>query len=113
MANLVLSCLLALYTAVMSFEILFPFGFWVLRTRSFGGYTDSAKVAAIITKLREMEWEVPRTHPLLAISWGTLPGLVSCSYLCSQSPNGNRISKLITAVYKVNRQDKTRQEHCW
>ena len=26
-----------------------------------------------------------------------------------QSPNGNRISKLITAVYKVNRQDnKTR-----
>ena len=27
----------------------------------------------------------------------------------TQSPNGNRISKLITAVYKVNRQDKTRQ----
>ena len=26
----------------------------------------------------------------------------------TQSPNGNRISKLITAVYKVNRQDKTR-----
>ena len=26
---LVLSCLLALYTAVMSFEILFPFGLWV------------------------------------------------------------------------------------
>ena len=25
----VLSCLLALYTAVMSFEILFPFGLWV------------------------------------------------------------------------------------
>ena len=25
-------------------------------------------------------------------------------------PNGNRISKLITAVYKVNRQDKTRQQ---
>ena len=24
-----------------------------------------------------------------------------------QSPNGKRISKLITAVYKVNRQDKT------
>ena len=28
----------------------------------------------------------------------------------TQSPNGNRISKLITAVYKVNRQDKTRQD---
>ena len=27
----------------------------------------------------------------------------------ARSPNGNRISKLITAVYKVNRQDKTRQ----
>ena len=26
---LVLSCLLTLYTAVMSFEILFPFGLWV------------------------------------------------------------------------------------
>ena len=26
---LVLSCLLILYTAVMSFEILFPFGLWV------------------------------------------------------------------------------------
>ena len=26
----------------------------------------------------------------------------------TQSPNGNRISKLITAVYKVYRQDKTR-----
>ena len=28
-ACLVLSCLLTLYTAVMSFEILFPFGLWV------------------------------------------------------------------------------------
>ena len=27
-----------------------------------------------------------------------------------ESPNGNRISKLITAVYKVNRQDKTRDD---
>ena len=27
---LVLSCLLTLYTAVMSFEILFPFGLWVI-----------------------------------------------------------------------------------
>ena len=27
--SLVLSCLLTLYTAVMSFEILFPFGLWV------------------------------------------------------------------------------------
>ena len=27
--RLVLSCLLTLYTAVMSFEILFPFGLWV------------------------------------------------------------------------------------
>ena len=27
----------------------------------------------------------------------------------TQSPNGSRISKLITAVYMVNRQDKTRQ----
>ena len=27
--GLVLSCLLTLYTAVMSFEILFPFGLWV------------------------------------------------------------------------------------
>ena len=27
--DLVLSCLLTLYTAVMSFEILFPFGLWV------------------------------------------------------------------------------------
>ena len=28
-SSLVLSCLLTLYTAVMSFEILFPFGLWV------------------------------------------------------------------------------------
>ena len=28
-ACLVLSCLLTLHTAVMSFEILFPFGLWV------------------------------------------------------------------------------------
>ena len=28
-SRLVLSCLLTLYTAVMSFEILFPFGLWV------------------------------------------------------------------------------------
>ena len=27
--HLVLSCLLTFYTAVMSFEILFPFGLWV------------------------------------------------------------------------------------
>ena len=27
--HFVLSCLLTLYTAVMSFEILFPFGLWV------------------------------------------------------------------------------------
>ena len=48
----------------MNFEILFPFGLWVLRTRSFDGYTDSAKVAAIITKLREMEWEVPNENEI-------------------------------------------------
>ena len=29
----------------------------------------------------------------------------------TQSPNGNRIPKFTTAVYKVNRQDKTRQVH--
>ena len=33
-----------------------------------------------------------------------VPSLITPSY----SPNGNRISKLITAVYKANRQDETR-----
>ena len=35
---LVLSCLLTLYTAVMSFEILFPFGLWVFEPDWLGSF---------------------------------------------------------------------------
>ena len=41
---LVLSCLLTLYTAVMSFEILFPFGLWVFEPDWLLNHSQSAGV---------------------------------------------------------------------